>query len=50
MIAAKDEALVRKTMRDAGFTHIATHESVVFFSTPGSPLRADFHQDKGAEQ
>lgn len=42
MIAATDEETVRGIMSDAGFTNIAAHETVIFFSRPDSPLRVDF--------
>jgi len=42
MIAAADEAAVRRVMLGAGFVNIATHETVTFFNRPGSPLRVDF--------
>lgn len=42
MIAAADEAAVRRVMLDAGFANIAAYETVVFFNRPGSPLRVDF--------
>jgi hypothetical protein len=42
MIAASDETAVRRAMLEAGFTNIAAHETVVFFSRPGAPLRVDF--------
>jgi hypothetical protein len=42
MIAASDENTVRRVMQEAGFTNISLHETVMFFSRPGSPLRVDF--------
>ncbi len=42
MIAASDEQEVRRIMKNAGFTGIASHENVVFFHRPESPLRVDF--------
>jgi predicted nucleotidyltransferase len=42
MIASADESVVRETMRNAGFTNIAVHETVMFFSRPESSLRVDF--------
>jgi predicted nucleotidyltransferase len=42
MVAATDEATVRRVMREAGYTNVAVHETVMFFNRPGSPLRVDF--------
>lgn len=42
MIAAPDAESVQEIMRNAGFTNIAVHETVMFFSQPDSPLRVDF--------
>ena len=42
MIASADEAVVREAMCSAGFTNISVHETVMFFSRPGSSLRVDF--------
>ena len=42
MIAASDADAVRHIMRNAGFTNLAVHETVMFFNRPGSPLRVDF--------
>ena len=42
MIAASAADEVRRIMREAGFTNIAVHETVMFFNQPGSPLRVDF--------
>lgn len=42
MIAAADADAVQRIMRDAGFTNIAVHETVMFFNQPESPLRVDF--------
>ena len=42
MIAASDEDTVRRVMQEAGFSNIATHDTVIFFNRPGSPLRVDF--------
>jgi len=42
MIASPQADAVRQIMRDAGFTNIAMHETVMFFSRPDSPLRVDF--------
>ncbi|NQU38540.1 MAG: nucleotidyltransferase [Lentisphaerae bacterium] len=42
MITTTDEHAVRRILRDAGFTNIAVHEMVTFFSRPGSSLRIDF--------
>lgn len=42
MIAASAADAVRHIMRDAGFTNISVHETVMFFNHPDSPLRVDF--------
>jgi hypothetical protein len=42
MIAAADEDAVRRIMLAAGFANVSTHETVIFFNRPGSPLRVDF--------
>lgn len=42
MIAGDDDAVVRRVMTNAGFTNIASHEIVIFYNRPGSPLRVDF--------
>jgi len=42
MIASPQADTARQIMRDAGFTNIAVHETVMFFSRPDSPLRVDF--------
>ena len=42
MIAASASDAVKRIMRDAGFTNIAVHETVMFFNQPCSPLRVDF--------
>jgi len=42
MVAASDEQTLRDVMSKAGFTNIASHENVIFFSRPDSPLRVDF--------
>lgn len=42
MIAAEAADAVQRIMRNAGFTNIAVHETVMFFSQPESPLRVDF--------
>jgi len=42
MIAASAADDVKRIMRDAGFTNIAVHETVMFFNQPNSPLRVDF--------
>ncbi len=42
MIAAADEGAVRRVMQEAGFTNVASNETVIFFNRPGSPLRVDF--------
>jgi len=42
MIAAPAAETVQRIMRDAGFTNLAVHETVMFFNQPDSPLRVDF--------
>lgn len=42
MIASPQADAVKQIMREAGFTNIAVHETVMFFSQPNSPLRVDF--------
>ncbi len=42
MVAATAADAVRAIMRDAGFSNVAIHETVMFFSRPGSPFRVDF--------
>ena len=42
MIASADEDAVKHIMRKSGFTNIAVHDTVVFFSRPESPMRVDF--------
>ncbi len=42
MIAASASDTVKRIMRDAGFTNMALHETVMFFNQPNSPLRVDF--------
>ncbi|MBL7077157.1 MAG: nucleotidyltransferase [Kiritimatiellae bacterium] len=42
MIAAAQEDVVRRIMRDTGFTNMAIHETVMFFKRPESTLRIDF--------
>ena len=42
MIAAADEDAVRRIMSEAGFSNVASHETVIFFQCPGSPMRVDF--------
>ncbi|MDP6526089.1 MAG: hypothetical protein QGI24_10315 [Kiritimatiellia bacterium] len=42
MIAADNVNDVRQIMHDAGFTNLAVHQTVTFFSRPGSSLRVDF--------
>jgi len=42
MVAASDEPVLRDVMSKAGFTNVALHENVVFFTRPDSSLRVDF--------
>lgn len=42
MIASADEDAVRNIMSTAGYTNIAVHENVTFFSRPNESLRVDF--------
>ncbi len=42
MVAATAADSVRSVMRDAGFSNVAIHETVMFFSCPGSAFRVDF--------
>ncbi len=42
MIASSKVDVVKRVMRDAGFTNISEHETVMFFNYPDSPLRVDF--------
>lgn len=42
MIASADEDAVRNIMINFGYTNIAVHENVMFFSRPDESLRVDF--------
>lgn len=42
MIVAQQFGIVRKIMKQSGFTNITTNKNVAFFNSPGSPLRVDF--------
>jgi len=42
MIVGQKVDAVRQIMKQAGFTSIAIHENVAFFTEPGFPLRVDF--------
>ncbi len=42
MIVAEQLEVVRRLMKQAGFTDITVEDNVAFFSRPGSPLRVDF--------
>jgi hypothetical protein len=42
MIAASSSDRVRDLMKNAGFTNISLHDSVMFFNRPDTPLRIDF--------
>ncbi|MBN1268558.1 MAG: hypothetical protein JXB04_03145 [Kiritimatiellae bacterium] len=42
MATDSDEHALRDVMSKGGFTNVASHENVIFFSRPDSPLRLDF--------
>jgi hypothetical protein len=42
MISGDELDRVKQVMTQEGFTNVAVHENVVFFTMPGNPLRIDF--------
>lgn len=44
MMAGEQLDIVKRVMKESGFTNISVQKNVVFFSAPGSSMRCDFLQ------